>query len=420
MSITDQLTPFVKNNPLVLIRLDIADSTSLRKNIEKKEYFTYTKPHAILNKYQKHAICLIELKSDEETECYMGIITHKARHATLNTIISIRRIHRIFPDSLSAINQKAKLPQIEKMPQIGNYSSLSAELSICFLRAIEDAYPMDNSPSQHYKNAEAMNVALDYLNTIHAKGNSYMQILAVNTALNIFGIPNHNRGKIRLLEDDVIEHDKHNLPGFDKIKPYVTGYSIHKKTKTKERLIVYMANKRPLEEMLGVDLIYINEVKGNIVMVQYKMLEGKKNCSFRVDEQLKKEIKRMKIPKHLRQLGDYRLNSTPFFFQFVKRFTNKDKTNPNPPNYIISLEHFNEILLSPEGKGPQGGALIKEDTLKKRCLHRADLVNLISSGYIGTYRLATDALKTMIQRVAEGDRAIVAAWHQKIGLNSTK
>ncbi len=418
MSITDQLTPFVKNNPLILIRLDIADSISLRNNIEKKEYFTYTKPHAILNKYQKHAICLIELKSDEETECYMGIITHKARHATLNTIISIRMIHRIFPDSLSAINQKAKLPQIEKMPQIGDHSFLSAKRSIHFLQVIEDVCPMDNSPSQCYKNTEAMNVALDYLNNIHAKDKdiSYLHTLAHDDVCKIARIPKHNRKKIKLFEDNVIEYDRHDLPGFDKIKPRLTGYVIHEKKTTKERLSVYLANKNSLERMLGVDLIYINKVKGNIVMVQYKMLEYEINCCCRINEQFKKEINRMKVPKHLKQLGDYRLNSNPFFFQFVKRIiTMKEgETNPNSTNYIISLEHLNEILLSPEGKGPRGGALIKEDTLKKRCLRRTDLINLISSGYIGTYQLATDALKTIIQRVAEGDNDFIVAWHQKI------
>lgn len=76
--------------------------------------------------------------------------------------------------------------------------------------------------------------------------------------------------------------------------------------------------------MLGVDLIYINETRGNIVMVQYKMLEENKrqheaDWLFRPDKQLRDEIARMKIPDIEGTLADYRLSRNPFFFKFVKR-----------------------------------------------------------------------------------------------------
>ena len=52
------------------------------------------------------------------------------------------------------------------------------------------------------------------------------------------------------------------------MEKHVTGLAVFKNGN--ERLDVYTANKGPLEKMLGVDLIYMNETVGNTVMVQYK------------------------------------------------------------------------------------------------------------------------------------------------------
>lgn len=42
------------------------------------------------------------------------------------------------------------------------------------------------------------------------------------------------------------------------------------------------------------------------------------------------------------------------------------------------------------------------------------MLGLIRSGYIGTHQGETDALKTIIQKVAEGNKALVFAWQQKL------
>ena len=138
-----------------------------------------------------------------------------------------------------------------------------------------------------------------------------------------------------------------DLPGFDLISADVTGRAVFQKRD--ERLVIYTANKLPLEQMLGVDLIYINETRGNIVMVQYKMLEEDKqdhdnrDWIFRPDQQLRDEIERMKLPGFKGELSDYRLSSNPFYFKFVKRKIVDDSHQ----SFIVSLEHLNQILACP-------------------------------------------------------------------------
>ena len=77
----------------------------------------------------------------------------------------------------------------------------------------------------------------------------------------------------RIIEDNVIEHDARIFPGFALSHADLTGRARFRNKNGTEVLEVITANKRPLEEAFGVDLIYLNSVKQNIVIVQYKMLE---------------------------------------------------------------------------------------------------------------------------------------------------
>ena len=217
-----------------------------------------------------------------------------------------------------------------------------------------------------------------------------------------------------LYEDNVVHADASRLPGFDAISSDVTGRAVFQKHD--ERLVVYTANKLPLEKVLGVDLIYINETRGNIVMLQYKMLEESKQDTdsrdwlFRPDQQLRTEMARMRLPVFHGDLSDYRLSCNPFFFKFVKRKVVDDSHQ----SFIVSLDHLKNILAASKAKGPKGGIRLSYESLDGTYLRESDMLGLIRSGYIGTHKAETAALATIIQEVARGDKAIVLAWQQKI------
>jgi len=136
-----------------------------------------------------------------------------------------------------------------------------------------------------------------------------------NRALEIFGLQNDAQpGKQAiavadktevsaywLREDSVIEQDARSIPAFEMTKLHVTGRALFRRGN--EVLEVITANRRPLERVLGVDLIYHNVVRRCLVMVQYKMLDPatKRDPGFppdwiyRPDRNLTKEIQRMKV-----------------------------------------------------------------------------------------------------------------------------
>ena len=86
-----------------------------------------------------------------------------------------------------------------------------------------------------------------------------------------------------------------------------------------------MANRLPLEEQTGADLIYFNETHRSFVMVQYKALEkGDEEPEFRWSDGdlFTREIERMHdLLKELSQIDPdtdpdgFRFSSNPFFLK---------------------------------------------------------------------------------------------------------
>src|SRR5262249_29591634 len=104
--------------------------------------------------------------------------------------------------------------------------------------------------------------------------------------------------RLAVMEDGAIEHDARTIPGFLLADSEVTGRAIF--VKGTEAVEVFTTNRRPLEHVFGVDLIYHNLRNRNLLMLQYKMLEkasdraGGVDWIYRPDRQLDAELRRMK------------------------------------------------------------------------------------------------------------------------------
>jgi hypothetical protein len=221
--------------------------------------------------------------------------------------------------------------------------------------------------------------------------------------------------RVNVLEDAVIENDARVFPGFKFTKGDCTGRSIFKRGD--ERLEVYTANKRPLEETLGVDLIYWNVTQKSIVMLQYKMLEPSQKDEedmdwvYRPDKQLEKELSRMKKFSVAQSAGplEYRLNSEVFYLKFVKRNALIGKGS-----LVLPLEHFEKVRLDPKCKGPKGGFRVSYQSLAGRYMRSDTFLNLVHAGYIGAFEKTTKHFKVLVDTVLKNDRAIVAAIQRQV------
>lgn len=426
MSTADKIAKWVRMKPMVLIRFDEELSYSLRNSRQGFEHLTIVRPHSSLQDLKVPTLCLLEIQEWEESKCYLATVTRKIAVSTFDSRLTIKKLRPVTPSSLQKLQEiitdtRMKRLLNNRIPDEGGFSILSPKLSACIIDVL----------ASNSNNQAALDTAFSLLPRLrHISNVNWAQEDAIQTAIDAFGIignaipdqvvlkrdTSSGLGLVgaHLYEDNVVHSDASHLPGFDAIAPDVTGRAVF--TKRDERLVIYTANKLPLERMLGVDLIYINETRGSIVMVQYKMLEeGKqekvsKDWLFRPDKQLRDEIARMQIPDFEEEVTDYRLSPNPFYFKFVKRKIVDDSHQ----SFLVSLEHLNQLLASPEVKGPKGGIRLSYNALDGTYLREADIISLIRSGYIGTHRAETDALATIIDEVSKGNKALVLAWQQKI------
>ncbi|MCF6266287.1 MAG: hypothetical protein L3J57_07050 [Desulfuromusa sp.] len=426
MSAAIKIANWVQKKPMILIRFDEAFSESLHNSQQGFEHLTIVKPHFIFQDFKLPTLCLLEIQEHNATKCYLATATRKMAVSTFDSRLTIKKLRAIKQASLQAIvenisNSRMKSLLSDRLPGEGGITSLSPKLSAHLIEML--AADSENQP--------ALDTAFSLLPQLrHVPNTNWAQENAIQSAIAAFGIRGNampdqvvlKRGVSsglsligsHLYEDNLVHADASQIPGFDAIAADVTGRAVFQKRD--ERLVIYTANKLPLEQMLGVDLVYINETRGNIVMIQYKMLEEDKQDNdnrdwiFRPDQQLHDEIARMRLPDFEGSLSDYRLSRNPFFFKFVKRKIVDDSHQ----SFLVSLDHLNQILAAPEFRGPRGGVRLSYETLDGTYLREADVLSLIRSGYIGTHRAETEVLATIIHEVAKGNRAVVLAWQQKV------
>lgn len=220
----------------------------------------------------------------------------------------------------------------------------------------------------------------------------------------------------KLSEDMVINFDyEHGLENIGNKAPSILGKATFSSEQKNENITIYLANKRKIENIFGVDLVYINHIQKNIVMIQYKMLEKESNdWIFRNNEQMTKEINRMDtVANALKDStsNEYRINPNPFFLRFIKR-----QPNDAAISFCISVEHYKKIISLPKTLGRNGGRKIGFGSMEKHYIGKKELEGLIRSGYVGTYSSDTETLSQIFDLLAAEDtkNGLVVAFRKKM------
>jgi hypothetical protein len=223
-----------------------------------------------------------------------------------------------------------------------------------------------------------------------------------------------------LLEDQMIINDLSNFPGFDRLG--TTSYTTSSFENETTRLTVVLANRLPLELLLGTDLIYYNEDFKCFVMVQYKVMEreGSKFNLRLPDQQLEEEISRMDdmskvlsaIPE-TDNLNDYRISSNPFFLKLCPRIEfNPDNAGLSSGMYL-PLDYFKKLQADKSIKGRAGGMAINFDNVG-RYFDNSDFARFVECSWIGTHIDQSAELVMMIRQIVERGRTAVVAIKKKI------
>ncbi len=220
----------------------------------------------------------------------------------------------------------------------------------------------------------------------------------------------------RVREDAMVVHDLGHLPGFAVVKDYPFAAKVFEGESS--RLTVILANKLPLEEQFGTDLIYYNETFRAFVMVQYKAMErgGSGKAEFRLpNDQLNLELARMDsalealaaIPDDLSREG-FRFASNPFFLKLCARLIFNPEDSGLFPGMYLPLGYWKRLVDHPATLGSRGGRLITFENVGRR-LAEADFIALVAGGWIGTESAQSGLLAAVVREVLESGKAVALA-----------
>jgi hypothetical protein len=215
--------------------------------------------------------------------------------------------------------------------------------------------------------------------------------------------------------------DSSNLPGFSAIEE-----ATHFATKTfvdrdnpSSRLTVIMANRLPLEQQTGADLIYYNEMYRSFVMVQYKAMElGKDGPEFRWrdNDQFADEIGRMdallvqlsNVPADDAHPEGYRFCNNPFFLKFCPRVIFNPDDKGLFKGIYLPLDLWKRLHASGRLKGPKGANMLSFENVGRR-INNSEFVGLIANSWVGTTIGQSAVLEQVIRAVLQSGKTVTFA-----------
>jgi hypothetical protein len=214
----------------------------------------------------------------------------------------------------------------------------------------------------------------------------------------------------------MVIQDLSNLPGFKLVKTLPYNAAIFESESA--RVTIVLANRQPLEQQLGTDLIYYNETFRCFVMVQYKAMETHDDLRgmFRLpNAQLDKEIARMdQLLIELKKCAGpassdgFRLSENPFFLKLCRRIV----FNPDDVSLVdgmyLPLDYWRLLVVDPRVTGSRGGRAVGYANAR-RYFDNSAFVTLVANAWIGSTPPQSGVLESVIRQTLGFGRAIAIA-----------
>lgn len=222
-------------------------------------------------------------------------------------------------------------------------------------------------------------------------------------------------------EDEIANHDLQYFPDF------VHSDKYHIKTNAftdgNDIVLVSMANRNAIEDVLGVDLVYYDEVAESFCLVQYKRMiqhSGKFVYYPSSDGNYKKDMKLMKShtatfkeiekahigSKFNRMYDNYRIFDGHFFFKFARSINFEPFHNRVIPGYYIPFDMW--VSLVEECKDKNSTLKACAETLTK-FIATKEFCELLKRGMIGSRRCSADSVVQVMAECLRGNRSVVFA-----------
>lgn len=233
-------------------------------------------------------------------------------------------------------------------------------------------------------------------------------------------------GDLQLSEDTMIEHDTRLLGAWQQLQPVIVGTTSFERAD--QRLTVFNANRTPIENVLGVDLVYWHHAYRSFVLVQYKKMKKLSTGEpiFRpTGDQYESELQRMrKAASHtasrtpISRLRDFRLYGQAFFFKLCPPSNFRSPPDQLIRGYYFPLDYWDLLVRSSSARGSRGGLGIT-DKNARRSINNTLFIELLQDGWIGSAGRTTLDLIKLVRDAVSARRAVVVAVSSRISLGQS-
>ena len=189
-----------------------------------------------------------------------------------------------------------------------------------------------------------------------------------------------------------------------------------------ERLTVANVNRTPIENVLGVDLIYFHTKYRSFVFVQYKrMKRDDQNQSYYRPTgksyshqygQMKAWDSRIRAYPSLLDLTSYRLGRDAFFFKIYANPIGALTPDRLLKGMYFPLSYWTALIASPEARGPRGGVRISYDNAG-RYFNNTAFTGLVGDGWIGSPPRGEMILANLIAQALQSGHSVTMAAAQQ-------
>lgn len=217
-----------------------------------------------------------------------------------------------------------------------------------------------------------------------------------------------------LREDAMINYDSQVFGDWDLIKRAIKGAFIFSKDNC--QITIFNANRTPIEETLGVDLLIYHHTYSAYVLIQYKRMikEGASNSYRPIDSSYIKEFQAMTdflqkiISKSPKDLIDYRLNDEFYYFKICPSTLDDPSSQKMIPGMYIPLSYWNLLLSSDKTLGTRGGRVIQFENVERH-ISNSLFTKLFQDGWIGSKVNNSELISEQIRHSLQGNKSITFA-----------
>ena len=219
-----------------------------------------------------------------------------------------------------------------------------------------------------------------------------------------------------LREDTMIINDAGVFGDWSEIERYQVGGAMFERGE--ERLTIINANRTPIEQSLGVDLIYYRHRYHSFVMVQYKrMLQEGGKWVYRPqhDRSYEKELRRMKdfesaypdVPREW-TVDEYRLHARAFYWKLCESVTFKPTSAELIPGMYLPLDYWETLVKSGRARGDMGALAIGRSNTE-RYFNNTLFTQLVQDGWVGSRADTSNVVSDVIRQCLENGKSVIIA-----------